>query len=91
MKNNFTIFINRLKKIGIDIEVSSNVPWIYLEKINGKKVTEKHNSEYGFIIGYLSMKSNDVIFINYKIIFDVIRKYVKLRENKLKRILNVTR
>ena len=36
--NEVEIFINRLKRIGIELELSSNYPWIYLEKVNGNQV-----------------------------------------------------
>ena len=48
MTTNFdklSIFINRLKKLGIVIELFGNYPWIYLGKINGKNVTEKFEAE----------------------------------------------
>lgn len=43
---------NRLAKIGIDIEYASNVPWIYLDKVNGMKVTEINEANHGFCVGY---------------------------------------
>ena len=46
------LFVNRLEKIGIEIELALNYPWIYLDKINGKKITEKYNANHGFCIGY---------------------------------------
>ena len=33
--NEINIFVERLKKIGIQIELVGNVPWIYLNKVNG--------------------------------------------------------
>jgi len=27
-----------MKKIDIDLELSGNVPWIYLDKVNGNKI-----------------------------------------------------
>ncbi len=33
-------FVNRLKKIGINVQLSSNYPWLYLYRVNRKKVTE---------------------------------------------------
>ena len=34
-------FIRRLSKLNINIELVGNYPWIYLDKINNKKVVEK--------------------------------------------------
>lgn len=36
-KDKLTIFVDRLKRIGIDIECAGNIPWIYLNKVNGKQ------------------------------------------------------
>ena len=33
--------VPRLKKIGIEIEMSGNIPWIYLEKVNGNRIRKK--------------------------------------------------
>jgi hypothetical protein len=41
-------FVNRLKKIGIQVELFGNYPWVYLDEVNGKKVTEKFMSNHGF-------------------------------------------
>ena len=32
-----TTFKNRLSKIGIEITLSGNIPWIYLSSVNGKE------------------------------------------------------
>lgn len=37
MKDKLKVFIERLKKIGINIELVGNYPWIYLHRINKKK------------------------------------------------------
>lgn len=49
---------NRLSKIGIHIELGSNLPWIYLEKVNGVKIIEKKNARHGFCIGYTTRPCN---------------------------------
>jgi len=46
--------VRRLKKIGIDIELRANYPWIYLYKVNGIIVTEKFNANHGFTAFYLT-------------------------------------
>lgn len=72
--NKIETLINRLKKIGITIELFGNYPWIYLSKINGKVVTEKFRSEHGFTIAMLSIKE-DIDFSDIKEVFSVIKKY----------------
>lgn len=77
--NKLKIFINRMKKIGIDIKLAMNYPWIYIDEINGKRVVEKFKSNHGFTIAFLRVKSNpnQLKFININGIFQLIRKYVK--------------
>ena len=71
------IFINRLKRIGIDIEIWSNYPWIYLAVINGKRVIEKtDDSNHGFNIAFLPIKRDvELQFTDISAIFKLIRKY----------------
>lgn len=76
MEDKLTIFISRLKKLNIDIKIISNYPWIYIYEINGKKVTEKYQSDYGFTISVLSINNkNQINFTNISEIFKLIRKY----------------
>ena len=67
------VFVGRLKKLGITINISGNFPWCYLAEINGKKVKEKKDSEYGWVIGYRNkyFKFTD----DTKYLFKLIRKY----------------
>ncbi len=41
-------FINRLTKIGIDVELTGNYPWVYLWKVNGVSVNKTYMAEHGF-------------------------------------------
>lgn len=66
-----TIFGNRLKKIGIEVKFFGNCPWIYLDTINGKRVTEKFLANHGFTVMFSTTKE----FTDIKEIFKIIRKY----------------
>ncbi len=46
----------RLTKIGIEIELMGNVPWVYLRSVNGITVTEKKNARHGYCIDYKTDK-----------------------------------
>ena len=71
------IFQQRLKKIGINLELFGNNPWIYIDKINGKKVVEKFHAEHGFTIAFYPLKIGDKIeFTDVTEIFKLIRKYI---------------
>ena len=70
------IFVERLKKIGITVELVGNYPWIYLDKVNEQKVTEKFESNHGFTIGFLPIRANKPFqFTDLTEIFKIIRKY----------------
>lgn len=70
------IFIKRLQKIGINIELFGNYPWIYIDKINGTKVTEKFQANHGFTIAFLPINSTQELeFTDIPEIFKLIRKY----------------
>jgi hypothetical protein len=68
----------RMRLIGVDIECSVNYPWIYIDRINGKRVTEIFMAEHGFTIGFSPVtKYNEFRFTDMKEIFKLIRKYTK--------------
>lgn len=71
-RNNLEVFIKRLSKVGVTIELLGNYPWVYIDKINGKKVKEKRASDWGFVLGYLN---KEFTFENLREIFKLIRKY----------------
>jgi hypothetical protein len=43
-------FINRLKKIGIDVTLINNYPWVYMTHINGHRIYEKYLANHGFTV-----------------------------------------
>lgn len=76
MDHPVNILRNRLLKIGITIEMFSNYPWIYLDKVNGNTVKEKYFANHGFTIGFNPAKLGDVFsYTDLKEIFKIIRKY----------------
>lgn len=78
LTNKLEIFINRLNKIGIQIKLSSNYPWIYIDSINGVIVTEKFMADHGFTIAFMPIrKGQELKFTDIKEIFNLIRKYVR--------------
>lgn len=72
------VFIERMKKIGIEMEISSNVPWVYLEKVCGKRVEEKRYSDHAYTIGFTGVRKGQTFkFLDLGEMFDIIRKYIK--------------
>jgi hypothetical protein len=72
------IFIERLKKIGVTIELVANYPWVYIDTINGQKVTERFCANHGFTLCFLPIrKGQELKFTDITEIFRLIKKYVK--------------
>lgn len=46
-------FKRRMDKMNIKCEFMANYSWIYLDKINDKKVTDKFMAEHGFTIAFI--------------------------------------
>lgn len=68
--------IKRLKNIGVGIELTMNFPWIYVEKINNKKVTETFLAEHGFTIAFMPIKKDQKLkFADITKLFKLLRKY----------------
>jgi hypothetical protein len=69
-------FISRMKKLNIDVKLSGNYPWIYIDTINGKRVTERFLGNHGFTIAFLPLKPEDKLELtDIKEIMNIVRKY----------------
>lgn len=72
------IFRERLSKIGIDVEFAANYPWMYLHKINGQTVKEKHQGEHGFTVGFVPIGSGESFrFTDLSVVFKLLREYTR--------------
>lgn len=71
------VFIDRMKKININIKLVGNYPWIYIDEINGKRVTEKFEGNHGFTIAFLPVRADrELVFTDISEIFKLIRNYI---------------
>ncbi len=71
-------FYKRLKRIGIEVEMWGNYPWVYLVTVNGKKVHGTFESEHRFTVFFTGVKYGDRERItDIGIIFDKIRETLK--------------
>jgi len=68
-------FIRRLKALGIDVELSGNIPWIYLKSVNGTLVGEKFYGNHGFTAFFLT-KDGTVKFSDRRKVFQIVRKLI---------------
>jgi hypothetical protein len=67
-----------MKRIGIELELSSNVPWIYLDKVNGNKVKpEDYSANHGYTIAWYPVRAElkPHLDSDIKRTFNIIRKY----------------
>lgn len=70
--------VTRLKKIGIEVQLFGNYPWIYLDSINGNRIKKEdyYLGNHGFTIAFYPNKEEKVMQLNdIKKTFEVIRKY----------------
>lgn len=73
-------FYNRLKKIGVEVTMIGNYPWIYLDTVNGKKVKGTFQGNKGFTIFFTAIKDSQQphTITDIGIIFNKIRETLKL-------------
>jgi hypothetical protein len=70
--------VPRLKKIGIEIQMSGNYPWIYLDYVNGNRIKEEDYflGNHGFTIAFLPIKPDKKMELtDITKVFKIIRKY----------------
>ena len=78
------VFIKRLERVGIKVKLGMNVPWVYIDEINGKRVTEKFQAEHGFTVAFLPIKNGaEIKFTNITKIFELLRKYTPSSDREL--------
>jgi hypothetical protein len=71
------VFVERLKKLGIEIKLQGNFPWVYIGEICGIKVKEKLYGNHGFTLIFLPVRNDSPPseFTDITEIFKLIRKY----------------
>jgi len=70
------VFMKRMKKLGIDLRLASNFPWIYITHINGMAVKERFKADHGFTIGFIPIRPGQSFkFSDIGEIFALIRSY----------------
>ncbi len=70
--------VERMRRIGIEIELMGNYPWIYLLKVNGNHIREEDfTANHGFNIAWYGIRNDDGIRLaeDPKTIIALIRKY----------------
>lgn len=68
-------FVKRLAKIGIDVQLVGNYPWVYLDKVNGKKVQGRLYGNHGFTVFFQAIRIGQKDrMTDIKLIFKKIRE-----------------
>jgi len=70
--------VPRLLKIGINVELFGNYPWIYLDKVNGNKIKREDyfRGNHGFTIAFSPIRNDQKMELtDIGKVFEVIRKY----------------
>jgi hypothetical protein len=81
-QDKLTVFVDRMNRIGIDIKLAGNYPWIYINSINGKRVTETFEANHGFTVAFLPVRADkELELTDIGEIFKLIRKYVTEDKN----------
>ena len=66
--------VTRLNNIGIEVTLTANYPWIYLNSVNGNRVTETFHANHGFTI-FTSLQDGTYRLTDRAKVFEIIRKY----------------
>ena len=71
------IFVGRLKKLGIEVKLTGNYPWVYIDEICGIRVKEKLAGNHGFTLIFLPVRNDrpPSEFTDITETFKLIRKY----------------
>ena len=76
-QDKLTSFIDRMNKLNINIKLVGNYPWVYINSINGKRVTETFQANHGFTIAFLPVRADKQIELtDIGETFKLIRKYI---------------
>ena len=71
-------FRRRMTKLGVECKFSGNYPWIYLDEINGKRVTERFCGNHGFTVAFLPIKVGQKMELtDIGEIMKLVKKYTK--------------
>lgn len=75
-RNRVSRFVERLKAIGIDVELQGNYPWVYLARVNNIAVSEKFQANHGFT-AFILKRDGSFAWSDSKKVFQKIRELLK--------------
>lgn len=75
-RNVLSALVERCRAIGIELKLAGNYPWVYLDSVNGKRVTERFYANHGFTVAFLPLYPHEKMELtDIAEIFKIIRKY----------------
>jgi hypothetical protein len=70
-------FVNRLNRIGIEVTLIGNYPWVYMDTINNKQVKENFMANHGFTCFFEPIREGQKVrFSDRRTVFLKIREYL---------------
>jgi hypothetical protein len=80
MKNKdiLTVFIDRMKKLDIEVKLTGNFPWIYVDSVNGNRIKKEDYflGNHGFTLAFYPIKTDQKLeFTDISKLIDLVRKY----------------
>ena len=83
-------FKSRLEKLGIHVELAGNLPWIYMEEVNGHRVRERYGGNHGFTAFTFAVRLDGrTRFTNAGVVFNKIREYIGWRYYLITRPMHI--
>lgn len=73
-----TVFMDRMNRLGIKVELICNYPWIYIFSVNGNivKPEDYFVGNHGYTIGFYPLKDElEFEFLDITRTINIIRKY----------------
>ena len=67
-------FVRRMERLGIDIGLVGNYPWVYLDTVNGKNVKGTFAANHGFTAFTLDINTGKHHIVDGRVLFNKIRE-----------------
>jgi hypothetical protein len=67
-------FVNRLNRIGIEVTLIGNYPWVYMDTVNNKQIKENFQANHGYTVFFMPIDNKQKVrFSDRRTVFRKIR------------------
>lgn len=67
-------FVNRLNRLGIEVTLIGNYPWVYLHTVNNKQIKETFCANHGYTVFFMPIDNKQKVrFSDRRTVFSKIR------------------